>query len=239
MLMLTAVPPPHAICRLRHSVIDTGDDGISIKSGNSSACRGCGHIQMPSQNVHIYNTTVLSRNVCLGSATYGGILDLVVEDCTIGDDEGSSPWAIKYKSHQSYPGTLKNHTWRRLKVGNIQSNTYQQPNAGYFMSIELRYHPLSPKTHCGHGTICPRFEGVVFEDITIRGAQRAGDINGFEHDPLYGLTFRNVTFETAPKQGWTCGYVDLDTFSATDVSPMLKCAAGPAHVADGDAVAGL
>ena len=70
------------------------------------------------------NTTILSRNVCLGSATYGGILDVVVEDCTIGDDEGSSPWAIKYKSHQGYPGTLKNHTWRRLKVGSIRSNTY-------------------------------------------------------------------------------------------------------------------
>lgn len=65
-----------------------------------------GHIMMPAKNIHIYNTTILSRNVCLGSATFGGIYDLVVEDCTIGDDEGSSPWAIKYKSHQSYPGRL-------------------------------------------------------------------------------------------------------------------------------------
>ena len=70
------------------------------------------------------------------------------------------------------------------------------------------------------------------------GAQRAGDINGFENDLLHGLTFRNVTFETAPKQGWACGYVDLDTFSATDVSPMLKCAAGPSHVADSYAIPG-
>ena len=23
-----------------------------------------------------------------------------MEDCSIGDDEGSSPWAFKYKSHQ-------------------------------------------------------------------------------------------------------------------------------------------
>jgi polygalacturonase len=31
---------------LHDSTIDTGDDGISIKSGNSSACRGCSHIQV-------------------------------------------------------------------------------------------------------------------------------------------------------------------------------------------------
>ena len=61
---------------LRDSVIDTGDDGISIKSGNSSACRGCGHIQMPTRNVHIHRTKILSRNFCIGSATYGGVLRL-------------------------------------------------------------------------------------------------------------------------------------------------------------------
>ena len=89
----------------------------------------------------------MSRNVCLGSATYGGILDVVVEDCTIGDDEGSSPWAIKYKSHQGYPGTLKNHTWRRLKVGNIQSNTYVTltPFPAVF-GPDL--HSMSPRAGC-------------------------------------------------------------------------------------------
>ena len=39
---------------LHDSIIDTGDDGISIKSGNSTACKTCGHIQMPAKNIHIY-----------------------------------------------------------------------------------------------------------------------------------------------------------------------------------------
>lgn len=79
---------------MRDSIIDTGDDAISIKSGNSTACHGCDHIQMPTRNVHIYRTKILSRNFCVGSATYGGVYDLVMEDCEIGDDLGSSPWRV-------------------------------------------------------------------------------------------------------------------------------------------------
>lgn len=55
---------------LRDSIIDTGDDGISIKSSNSSE-PGSHHIQMPCSNIHIYRTKILSRNYCIGSATYG------------------------------------------------------------------------------------------------------------------------------------------------------------------------
>ena len=79
---------------LRDSVIDTGDDGISIKSQNSTI-PGCSHIQVPARNIHIYRTKVLSRNFCVGSQTFGAVYDLVMEDCEIGDDAGSSPWAIK------------------------------------------------------------------------------------------------------------------------------------------------
>ena len=95
--------------RLHDSIIDTGDDGISIKSGNVSAeemaaragrsIRGTKQtVQRPAKDIHIYRTKVLSRNFCLGSATYGGIFNLLVEDCEIGDDEGSASWGIKYKS---------------------------------------------------------------------------------------------------------------------------------------------
>lgn len=78
---------------------------------------------------HLVHTLIISRHggfVGIGSATFGGVYDLVMEDCVIGDDNGSSPWAIKYKSHQSYPGTMQNHTFRRLRVGNIQPNSVRE-----------------------------------------------------------------------------------------------------------------
>ena len=72
---------------LRDSIIDTGDDGISVKSGNVTH-----GVEAPSRNIHIYRTKVLSRNMCVGSATFGGVYDMVVEDSEIGDAKGSSPW---------------------------------------------------------------------------------------------------------------------------------------------------
>ncbi len=214
---------------LRDSLIDTGDDGISIKSGNSTV-EGCSHIQMPSRDIHIYRVKILSRNFCLGSATYGGIFNILMEDCEIGNDEGSSPWAFKYKSHQSYAGALVNHTYRRIKVGNIQPNDYQQPGGGYFISIELRYHPLIPNRTChvNRDTLegdCPIMQNVTFEDIWATGAARAGDIDGFQGDLIQGLTFKNVSIPT--KKPWNCGYVDVDTLTAVDVKPPLKCSPGP------------
>jgi hypothetical protein len=158
---------------------------------------------------------------------YGGIYDLVMEDCVIGDEFGSSPWAIKYKSHQNYIGTMQNHTYKNLKVGKIWSNSYQQRNAGYFISVELRYHPLIPNRTCTEYD-CPLFKDVRFENISISGAQRAGDINGFKGDLLTGLSFKNVTFKDKPKLGWSCGYTDLRTFSAVDVDPPLTCVEGAA-----------
>ena len=226
-------PDSSANVVLRDSLIDTGDDGISIKSSNSSACgRPCAHIPVPARDIYIHNTTILSRNVCVGSATFGGVYNLLVEDCTIGDDDGSSPWAIKYKSHQAYAGAMVNHTWRRLRVGRIAPNDYQQKNGGYFMSIELRYHPLLPNRTChvnreALAGDCPIFSNVSFEDIAVTGAARAGDLNGFDGDLLHGLSFRNVTFKEAPKQGWTCGYTDLASFSQVAVDPPITCSAGP------------
>ena len=194
---------------LRDSLIDTGDDGISIKSSNSSRDK---RVQMPSRNIHIFNTTILSRNVCIGSATYGGIYDILVEDCVIGDANGSSPWAIKYKSHRYYPGAMVNHTFRRLSVGKIAPNSYQQPDGGTAFIITLDYGKKrrDPPPPCP--TMCPLFQDIHFEDITVLGAAKPGFISGEPNDFLKGLHFKNVSFVEKPKKDWFCRYV-ADDFS--------------------------
>eukprot|EP00945_MAST-04E_sp_MAST-4E-sp1_P006216 g6216.t1 len=191
---------------LRDSLIDTGDDGISIKSSNSSRDK---RVQMPSRNIHIFNTTILSRNVCIGSATYGGIYDILVEDCVIGDANGSSPWAIKYKSHRYYPGAMVNHTFRRLSVGKIAPNSYQQPDGGTAFIITLDYGKKrrDPPPPCP--TMCPLFQDIHFEDITVLGAAKPGFISGEPNDFLKGLHFKNVSFVEKPKK-------DCDAMSDED-----------------------
>ena len=130
-----------------------------------------------------------------------------------------------------------NHTYRRIKVGKIgaQAHTYPYGRTGYFMSIELRYHPLIPNRTC-HVNLetlegdCPIFKDIAFEDISIAGAVSAGNINGFKGDLLQGLRFKNVTFVEEPKSGWTCGYTDLASFSAVNVKPPLHCSSsGKSH----------
>ena len=71
-------------------------------------------------------------------------------------------------------------------------------------------------------TMCPLFQNVTFEDITIQGALQAGIIHGEPNDLLKGLRFHNITFVEKPTRGWHCQYV-ADDFIATNVSPMLKC----------------
>ena len=170
---------------IQDCTVDTGDDGIAISSMNSTEPNSR-HIQVPTRNVHVQRNVILSRNLCFGSGTFGGIYDVVVEDCEIGDDDGSAPWAIKYKSHQSYVGTMANHSFRRIRIGNIQPNSYQQPTGGFVLEIRLRYHPVIPNRTC-HTWDCPAFRDISFEDIIITGAQRAGDISGLDGDLLEGL----------------------------------------------------
>lgn len=78
---------------------------------------------------------------------------------------------------------------------------------------------------------CPIFKDIAFEDISIGGAVRAGDINGFEGDLLRGLSFKNVSFMERPQVDWTCGYTDLASFSAVNVKPPLICSSGKAGTA--------
>ena len=44
-------------------------------------------VMVPTRNVTMRNLRIKSRNWCVGSATFGGIFDLLFEDSTIGDPD--------------------------------------------------------------------------------------------------------------------------------------------------------
>ena len=66
---------------------------------------------------------VRGRSVAIGSADSGNVSDVLFEDCTIGDDEGSSPWAFKIKMHVNAPSHVAGITFLNCHFGNITSNT--------------------------------------------------------------------------------------------------------------------
>ena len=87
--------------------IDVGDDGVSIKvrKKQNMKCfilffkeshstififlQSSNHSgqMIPTRNVTMRNLRIVSRNWCVGSATFGGIYDILFEDSTIGDSE--------------------------------------------------------------------------------------------------------------------------------------------------------
>jgi polygalacturonase len=60
-------------CLVDQCHVDIGDDGISIKSYNYSYVPG----PTPCHNVTIRRSTILSRNICLGSGCFTGLSGLV------------------------------------------------------------------------------------------------------------------------------------------------------------------
>ena len=67
---------------------------------------------------------VRGRSVAIGSADSGNVTNVLFDDCTIGDDAGSSPWAFKVKMHVNQPGTVSGITFLNTKFGNITASEH-------------------------------------------------------------------------------------------------------------------
>jgi polygalacturonase len=199
--------------------IDVGDDGVSLKSTNVSGT------MWPTRNVHMTNLTIMSRNWCIGSATFGGIYDILFEDSRIGSsDEVTSPWAIKFKSHRYYPGPMENITIRRITIGKIGPTPWMYPDrTGIALIVGLTYQSDNPDHPPEHRSGSPLLRNVTFEDITIASAGQAGEFHGLPEDCMEGLTLRNITV-LDQNTTWYCDNADSKSLTVEDVSPPITCA---------------
>ena len=200
--------------------IDVGDDAIAVTSGAHDITNAL----YPSSRVRVVNSYLRARNFAIGSGTYANVSDVIVEDTRIGDDEGSAPWAIKIKSHCPFGGVVSNIIFRRLILGAIKPNSYQQPHGGYAISIYENYgggcandetlSPFSPTD----------IRNITFKDIKVTSAVWAG--NPIEGVLVKGganvseLHFDNVSFgivtSTTP---WLCDGV-VNTTAINVIPPI-------------------
>jgi len=179
----------------------------------------------PTRNITMRNLRIVSRNWCIGSATFGGVYDILFEDSTIGDpDTITSPWAIKFKSHRYYPGPMENITIRRIEMGKIGATPWMYPKAaGSAFLIGLSY--SAKKTPPTKRSGKPLFRNVTLEDISVASAGVAGQILGFPEDCLEGLSLRNITILDGAAR-WMCDKVDLDSLVVSNVHPPVSCKGG-------------
>ena len=216
------------------SYISVGDDGISIKSDNITAgalgfvggARAAGAM-MPTRNVTMRRLVINSRNWCVGSSTFGGVYDVLLEDSVIGSPDlapgaapSNVPWAIKFKSHEYFPGPIENVTVRRVRIGGVGPTPWMYPASptatfGAFQ-LGLTYTGGAPLHRSG----APRVRNITFEDIHVVAAGEPGAITGLPESCFQQLTFRNVTFgKLGDSSQWRCHNVQGTSFVHDGVVP--------------------
>jgi len=198
-------------CLVEDCHIDVGDDGVSIKAYN---VRGVGPAQC--SNVTVRRTKVISRNICVGAETEGGVSNILFEDVSIGDPfTVTSPWAIKFKVTH---GSLRNITFRKLKIGKIGNTPWMYPTTAPGQAFYINILPGRDNATAKP----PTLDGLTFEDISIVSVKSVGHIRG-PSSCLKNVTFRNVTVDAKGVKWEGCNNVDLASFVADGVSPPLKC----------------
>ncbi|HUJ09520.1 MAG TPA: glycoside hydrolase family 28 protein [Verrucomicrobiae bacterium] len=165
--------------RISDCYIDTGDDGIVIKSGKDADGR---RVNKPTENVSISNCTVHHAHgaVTLGSEIAGGIRNLVADNITC----DGTQMGVRIKSRRGRGGFVENvrfNNWTMQNVGQaINVTSY------YIMEGETRTgpQPVSEKT--------PVFRNIAISAMTVEGARVAINVEGLPEMPIKGLRISDV-----------------------------------------------
>ncbi len=147
--------------------IDVGDDAVSVKSGLHWKTKK----KIPAQNYLFERVKILFRNFAIGSDVSGDVRNITFRDSQIGDEFGSSPWAIKIKTDSQEGGIVDGVYFLNLTIGNI---TYCGSSSFVFRP------PHSTKDHCS-----PRQSGATMFDVGM----------GYVGAPTNPGRVRNVVFD--------------------------------------------
>jgi DNA sulfur modification protein DndE len=169
---------------------DTGDDGITIKSGRDEQGRKRG---VPTENFIIKNNIVYHAHggFVIGSEMSGGVRNLYVSDCTfMGSDVG-----LRFKTARGRGGLVENIFVSNINMTNIP---------GEAIIFDMYYAAKDPVPANGSENILPvikaeplndatpQFSGFYIKNIVCKGAETAILIRG-----LPEMNIRNINIENA------------------------------------------
>jgi polygalacturonase len=195
--------------RIANDYIDTGDDGIVIKSGKDADGL---RVNRPTEDVAITNCTVHHAHgaVTIGSETSGSIRNIAASNMTAVDTENGA----RIKSARGRGGVVEdirfdNWTMENVGEGIVVTNYY-------LMEGETRkgQEPVSKTT--------PVFRNIAMSHMTIDGAKTLIDVEGLPEMPIQDLRFSDVV--GTGKRGFKAAYTD--GLELHDVQ--VNAAAGPA-----------
>ncbi|HEX2862012.1 MAG TPA: glycoside hydrolase family 28 protein, partial [Lacunisphaera sp.] len=157
---------------VRDCIVDTGDDGICIKSGINETGRRIG---VPTEDVLVEDCTVYEGHggFTIGSEMSGGVRNVLVQNCTfIGTALG-----LRFKTARGRGGVVENIHIRGIRMIGIEGSAIDF-NFFYFSEGQAAA-PVPPVTA---GT--PVFCNILFEDIVSRGSRAAFTLRGLPEMPL-------------------------------------------------------
>jgi len=161
---------------IEHTIIDTGDDNVAIKSGLVER----GDPDVPSTDITIRDCTFLNgHGLSIGSETAGGVRNVTVERVVFrGTRQG-----IRIKSARGRGNDIGNFTYRDITMQDVE--TPIQITA-YYTGVpkDDAAQPVTEHT--------PRFHDIVIEGLTATGAKQAALIMGLPESPIKNLVFKNV-----------------------------------------------
>jgi polygalacturonase len=162
-------------------IIDTGDDGLCLKSGMNQSGRRLG---VPTEDVLIEDCTVYEGHggFTIGSEMSGGVRNVLVRNCTfIGTALG-----LRFKTARGRGGLVENIHIRDIHMTGIEGSAI---DFNFFYWVAGQPEPAAPAVDEG----TPTFRNILFEDIVSHGSKAAFTLRGLPEMPLREITFRNVT----------------------------------------------
>lgn len=166
---------------LTDDYIDTGDDGIVIKSGKDADGL---RVNRPTEDVTITGCTVHHAHgaVTIGSETSGSIRNVVAANMTAVDTEAG----IRIKSRRLRGGVVSNlrfSNWTMRNVGRAIEVTN-------FYRMEGETPNLNEAQPVNEGT--PHFRDIAINGVTVDGARELVVIDGLPESPIDGLRLTDV-----------------------------------------------
>lgn len=200
---------------VRGCIVDTGDDGLCIKSGKDAVGRRIG---VPTEDVLVEDCTVYEGHggFTIGSEMSGGVRNVLVQNCTfIGTSLG-----LRFKTSRSRGGLVENIHIRGIRMTGIEGSAIDF-NFFYFSEgqASAAVPPVTEET--------PVFRNILFEDIVSRGSKAAFTLRGLPEMPLRDITFRDVSLSAAT--GADLAYGERIVFDRVNIraqqGPPLKATA--------------
>jgi DNA sulfur modification protein DndE len=175
---------------MENCVFDTGDDGITLKSGRDEDGRKRG---VPTENVEIRNCTVYHAHggFVVGSEMSGGVKNIYVSDCTfIGSDIG-----LRFKTTRGRGGVVENIYVKNINMKDIPGEAilfdmYYAAQDPVAMAGENREPPkveILPVTEA-----TPVFKNFYFDHIICDGASKGVFIRGIPEMPVENVQMNHL-----------------------------------------------